>query len=370
MAEDQSPADKPYEPTPRKLDEARRKGQIVRSADLTAAIALAGFLLSAALLAPWAMDRLGLLLAVSLGQADRIAPQLLAPGGLALAGGLMAPPMLVLLAITGLPAALVLAGLAAQRAILFTPANLAPKLSRISPLANAGQKFGAQGLFQFAKSSVKLALLATLLGLFLGLRADLILVSLHADPGQVLAALGRLGLEFLAVTVVLAVVLGGVDWLWEWMRHRRQNRMTRQELMDETKSSEGDPQMKQQRRARAQAIAMNQMLADVPKADVVVVNPTHFAVALRWDRGAGGVPVCVAKGVDEIAHRIREIAAEAGVPVFSDPPTARSLHAMVEIGAPIRPDHFRAVAAAIRFADLMRSKARGSVPTSARRGRS
>ena len=161
---------------------------------------------------------------------------------------------------------------------------------------------------------------------------------------------------------VLAAAVGAVDWLWEWGQHRRQNRMSRQELMDETKSSEGDPHIKQQRRARAQAIAMNQMLADVPKADVIVVNPTHYAVALRWDRAGGGVPICVAKGVDEIAHRIRAVAAEAGVPVFSDPPTARSLHAMIEIGAPIHPDHFRAVAAAIRFADLIRAKARKARP--------
>jgi flagellar biosynthetic protein FlhB len=183
-------------------------------------------------------------------------------------------------------------------------------------------------------------------------------VGIAADPGQILLTLGRLSFEFLAVVTVLAVAVGAVDWIWEWGQHQQQNRMTRQELMDEAKSSEGDPQMKQQRRARAQAIAMNQMLADVPKADVIVVNPTHYAVALRWDRAGGGVPVCVAKGVDEIARRIREVAAEAGVPIFSDPPTARNLHAMVEIGAPIRPDHFRAVAAAIRFADLIRAKAR------------
>jgi flagellar biosynthetic protein FlhB len=256
------------------------------------------------------------------------------------------------------PAALVLSVLLAQRGLLFTPSNLAPRLSRISPIANAGQKFGRHGLFQFAKSAGKLTLVAGLLAIYLLARADAILMTLYADPGQILVAMGRLGFEFLTVVTVLAVAVGVVDWIWERGQHQRQHRMTRQELMDEAKASEGDPHMKQQRRSRAQAIAMNHMLSDVPKADVVVVNPTHYAVALRWDRAGGGVPVCVAKGVDEIAHRIRDAAAEAGVPVFSDPPTARSLHAMVEIGAPIRPDHFRAVAAAIRFADLMRAKAR------------
>ena len=103
---------------------------------------------------------------------------------------------------------------------------------------------------------------------------------------------------------------------------------------------------------------MNKMLADVPTADVVIVNPTHFAVALKWDRSAGSAPVCVAKGVDEIAARIRELASEHAVPLHSDPATARALHASVEIGSEIAPDHYRAVAAAIRFAENIRQKAK------------
>lgn len=358
MSEDQAPSDKPYDPTPHKLEEARRKGQIVRSADLNTAITYAGFLISAALATTWAVDHLGRLMQVLLGQADRLAPDLLSPGGLPLAGGLMLPAIMTTGVASLAPAVLLLSVLLAQRGLLFTTSNLAPRLSRISPLANAGQKFGPHGLFQFAKAVVKLTLVSGLLAIYLLARAEAILMTLYADPGQVLVALGRLGFEFLTVVTVLAVAVGAVDWLWEWRQHRNQNRMTRQELMDEAKASEGDPHMKQQRRSRAQEIAMNQMLSDVPKADVVVVNPTHYAVALRWDRAGGGVPICVAKGVDELARRIREVATEAGVPVFSDPPTARSLHAMVDIGTPIRPDHFRAVAAAIRFADLIRAKAR------------
>lgn len=358
MTDDQPPSDKPHEPTPRRLEEARRKGEIVRSADLNTAVSYAGFLLAAALVTPWATSELGRLMQVLLGQADSLAAQVLAPGGVSLAGGFIGPPVLVTAAAVLVPGALLIVALVAQRGILVSPSRIAPKLSRIAPLANAKQKFGAQGLFQFAKSAVKLMLVTVLLTLYLMARAERILASLYADPGQVLATLGRLSFEFLAVVTVMSAAIGAVDWLWEWVQHRQKNRMTRQEVMDETKSSEGDPQMKQQRRARAQAIAMNQMLGDVPGADVVVVNPTHYAVALRWDRGEKGVPVCVAKGVDEVARRIREVAAEAGVPVFSDPATARSLFATVEIGAPILPDQFRAVAAAIRFADLMRQKAR------------
>lgn len=103
---------------------------------------------------------------------------------------------------------------------------------------------------------------------------------------------------------------------------------------------------------------MNRMLADVPKADVVVVNPTHYAVALQWNRRAGRAPVCLAKGTDEIAARIREAAAAAGVPIHSDPPTARALHAVIDIGREIRPEHYAPVAAAIRYAERMRKRAR------------
>lgn len=116
--------------------------------------------------------------------------------------------------------------------------------------------------------------------------------------------------------------------------------------------------MKQQRRQKGVEIAMNQMLAAVPDADVIVVNPTHYAVALKWDRSVGGAPECIAKGVDEIAARIRERAQENAIPIHSDPPTARALFSSVEIGEQIPRDHYEAVAAAIRFADRIKKMAR------------
>lgn len=134
--------------------------------------------------------------------------------------------------------------------------------------------------------------------------------------------------------------------------------MSRLELIEEFKEAEGDPHMKGQRRRRAEAIATNRMLAEVPRADVVIVNPTHYAVALRWDRGSRRAPVCVAKGIDDVARRIREVAATAGVPIRSDPPTARAIHASIDIGQEILPDHYAHVAAAIRFAERMRRHAR------------
>ena len=244
-----------------------------------------------------------------------------------------------------------------QRAFLFTPSKLALKWDRISPLSGAKNKFGAQGLFEFVKSAVKLVIYVVALGVFMVNQADAIVGSLALAPGQVGIVLGRMLVSLLALVFLIALVIGAVDYLWQRGPHLRKNRMSRKEMMDELKQSEGDPLMKQQRRQRGQEIAMNRMLADVPKADVVIVNPTHFAVALQWDK-TRAAPLCLAKGVDETAARIRELAQEYAVPLHSDPPTARALYAEVNIGEEIRPEHYRAVAAAIRFAENIRNKAR------------
>lgn len=353
-----TPGDKPFDATPRKLEQAREQGEIVRSADLNTAVVYGGFLLFGALLAPWLFDTLGRLTEVSLDHASDLAALMTAPGGAGVAFGVTWPAVLPGLALLVAPALLLVLALVAQRGIVFSPDKLAPKLSRISPIENAKQKFGAEGLFQFAKSAVKLVLVSVILALYLWARADPVLNAIHLTPGQIIGSLTRLTLEFVAVFFALSLVIGVVDWAWEWRRLLFRNRMSYQELRDETKASEGDPYLKQERRQRGQLIATNRMMTDVPRADVVVVNPTHYAVALAWQRGRGQVPVCVAKGTDAVAARIREVAAENGVPVFSDPPTARALFAALEVGDPITPDLFRAVAAAIRFADAIRARAK------------
>ena len=221
-------------------------------------------------------------------------------------------------------------------------------------------KFGRGGLFEFAKSTVKLCIYSIVLGVFLYSKLPEILSTLYLTPALIGVSLARLTLSFLLIVLAISLAIGAVDFMWQKAEHTRKNRMSRKEITDEAKQQEGDPHMKQKRRQRAQEIALNQMLADVPDADVIIVNPTHFAVALKWSRMPGAAPECVAKGVDEIAVRIREIAAESGVPIHSDPPTARAIFATVEIGRQIEPDHYKAVAAAIRFAEMIRKKARSN----------
>lgn len=355
--EDDENTDKEHDPSPQKLIEARKKGDIPRSQDLLMAAAIAGLLLALFTMGGWAVQQAGTTGMVLLDQADRLS-RLMTTGATGPIGGLLiafaGPPLLLLL----VPPTVVLVVVIAMRSFLVTPEHLMPKLSRISPIATAKHKFGPEGLMEFAKSTAKLCIVSIILYVFLTSRLEDILATVYLSPALSTMVLSRLTLEFLFILLLVAVALGGVDYLWQVRLHHNRNRMSRKELMDEFKESEGDPYLKSARRQRAQDVATNRMLSDVATADVVVVNPTHYAVALRWDRAKGGAPVCVAKGVDEIAAVIRARAAEHGIPLHSDPPTARAIFATVELGREVRIEHYRAVAAAIRFADAMRKKAR------------
>ena len=349
--------DKQFEPSQKKLDDARKKGEFPKSTDLTTAAAYAGLVIAVISMGPASLIGVGNILETLLDQADEFAALTVSAAPQPVLGGLFAAIALKMAPWFALPAAFALLSIAAQQAFVIAPSRIAPKLSRISPISGAKNKFGRQGLFEFFKSFVKLMLYGAVLGFYLLSQSDQMVGAMSLSPGMVTVVLGRMIITLMLIVVCIATTLGIVDLMWQRAEHMRKHRMSRKELMDEMKESDGDPAMKQQRRQKAVELALNQMLSDVPDASVVIVNPTHYAVALKWGGGAGTAPVCVAKGVDEIAARIREAAAEHGVPVHSDPPTARALHATVEIGQEIAPDQYQAVAAAIRFAQAMRLKA-------------
>jgi flagellar biosynthesis protein FlhB len=354
--------EKVFDPTPQRLAEARRKGDIPRSADVTAAATYLALLAVVATVGAFALQHAASVLMIFVAQPDRLSGMILGPGGPRLSGAIMIEALSALAPIFLVPIGAVLVSLFAQQAVTFSGDKLQPKLSRLSVPANARRKFGAAGLVEFAKATVKLGAVATALFLYLARDLDRMIGAATAE-GRVLGAMMMQSLfVLLTLTALIAVAIAGVDLVWQRFDHARRLRMSFQDLREEARQSEGDPHMKAQRRSRAQAIATNRMLLDVPKADVVIVNPTHFAVALKWSRARGSAPVCVAKGEGEVALRIREIAGAVGVPVHSDPPTARALHAAVEIGREIAPEHYRAVAAAIRFADRVRRAARERGP--------
>jgi len=357
-AEDE--ADKTHEPTQHKLDEARKKGELARSADLNTAGSYGGFLLAALAAGATSITDTSSILMPFLDRPERFAEMLFTAdgggGGAALGGALWTVTTALAIWFV-LPGAVALLSVLAQRSLVFAPTRLEPKFSRIDPVENARNKYGLSGIFEFAKSAVKLLLYGVLLGVYLTWRLPEMAGSLHGEPRIIGALMAQMTLEFLLVVLLISLAIGAVDYLWQHYDHRRKQMMSHKEVRDEHKQHEGDPHMKQQRRQKAMQIAGSNMTADVPQADVVIVNPTHYAVALHWNRAPGSAPVCVAKGVDHMAHAIRDLAFEHGVPVHSDPPTARALHAGTEIGEEIDPAHYRAVAAAIRFAEAMRRKA-------------
>lgn len=354
-------SDKSFEPTPEKLRKAREKGDVAKSQDLSVAASYAGLVIALFAIGADSFSSLGSSLMTLLDQPDRIASQVFGGSGMPVAGGLMKSAGVAVLPVFVVPFAIVLLSLIAQRAIVVAPTKLEPKLSRISLISNAKNKFGRSGMFEFAKSFAKLLIYSICLGLYMTLRLPDMIASSGTNPFAVVMLLAKLGMEFLVIALLIAGAIGVIDAAFQHAEYRRKNMMSRKEIMDEMKNSEGDPHFKGKRRQRGQEIALSQMMGVVPDADVVIVNPTHYAVALQWDRTPGSAPVCVAKGVDEVAAQIRRIANENAVPIHSDPPTARALHAAVDIGEQIHEEHFAPVAAAIRFAENMRQRAKGKV---------
>lgn len=358
MSDGEGSGEKVFDPTPSKLAEARRKGDVPRSVDVNAAASYLALLAVILTVGAWSIDRSAAVLMTFIDQPDRLTGVVLGPGGAGVSGRIVADALWALAPVFLVPFAAVLVSLFAQQAVAFSAEKLQPKLSRLSLVSNAKQKFGPSGLVEFAKAVAKLAAISVAVFYVLAGDLDEMIGAATADPRVVGALLMDELVTLLIITCLIAVTIGGLDLVWQRFDHARKLRMSFQDIREEIKQSDGDPHVKAQRRARGEAIAMNRMLLDVPKADVVIVNPTHYAVALKWSRAKGAAPVCVAKGEDEVALRIREIAATARIPIHSDPPTARALHATATIGREIAPEHYRAVAAAIRFADRMRRAAR------------
>ncbi len=354
-------SDKTFDATPQKLLEARKKGEIAKSTDLLTASAYLGLLVAILTAGANGLAQVGTALMVMIDQSSELAPLFLEGSAASPTEGLIRTIGWGLAPLFALPALAVILALVAQRGLVFAPSKLEPKLNRISMIANAKNKFGRSGLFEFAKSFAKLLIFSACLALFIRGWLPQMIGVLQTNPQIAIQLLTKVCTSFLMVVVIVSGLIGGIDAIWQHFDHLRKNRMSRKEITDENKASEGDPHLKQERRQRAMAASQNRMMKDVPTADVIIVNPTHYAVALKWSRLPGEAPVCVAKGMDEIAATIRRLAGEANVPIHSDPPTARALFSAVEIGQQIRHEDFAPVAAAIRFAEEMRQRAKGAL---------
>ncbi|MDI3468282.1 MAG: Flagellar biosynthesis protein FlhB [Pseudolabrys sp.] len=351
MAEDQDNSQRTEDPTQKRLDEALKRGDVVKSTEVTTWFIIAGGTLVLVSFSGGVGNALTATLRGLVANSYQIDVQgralmwLAQKIGLELIGTLAIPFILLALA--------ALAGNLIQHRLVWTTEVLAPKLSRISPLAGAKRQFSKQSIANLAKGLVKIIVLGAVMAALLWPERDRLESITWSDPEAILALTRTMALKILGATVALLAVVAAVDYLFQYRQWYERQKMTIRELKDEFKESEGDPAVKGKMKKIRATRMRKRMMAAVPKATVVITNPTHFAVALQYERGMDA-PLCVAKGVDAIAFKIREIAEEHRVPVVENPPLARALHATVEIDQPIAAEHYKAVAEVISYVMRLR----------------
>jgi len=351
LAEDTDPESKTEEATPHQLAAARKKGDVAKSADVAPALSLLGA--SAVIILG------GGYFATAMGEA--LIPFIAAPhrmlGGLQAGGGIeigthavwaMAPFLGTVMLAT------ILGGVGGNvlqtGGLIFSAEKMKPKWEKISPLKGFKRIFGPDGLMQFAQTLIKLIAVCAVCWMVLKphMREFETMAAMH--PAIILPLARDLMIALMASTLVFLLLTAGGDFIWQRMRFAKRQRMSKEELKEEFKQSEGDPHIKAKLKQIRMQRSRQRMMANVPKATVIVTNPTHYSVALRYEPDQGdAAPICLAKGVDAVALRIREVAREHAVPIVENVPLARALYAAVDIDETIPREHFEAAAKVIGF---------------------
>ena len=344
--------DRTEAPTPKRVERARSEGQVPLSRDAVGLATLlcatvAGMLALPAMGAEWLRAVRVSLSAGAAGTADALGAQSLA---VLRVGALTATPVLLAVAVAAVAATM------AQTGGLVHGKALAPSLSRINPLSGLKRLFGLKGAAEVARGLAKMAVVGA--AVWHALDLDALQAALHRPAGGLLQDFGAALLRLLLHAAAALAVLAAADVFWVRWQHMRQLRMSREDMRQEMRESEGDPHVKARQRQLRQGKARRRMLAAVPKAAVVVTNPTHYAVALAYEQGQSAPPRIVAKGVDAMAARIREAAAEHGVPIVPSPPLARALWRL-EVDTEIPAEHWQAVAEIIAFVLRLRRPRQG-----------
>jgi flagellar biosynthesis protein FlhB len=338
---------KTHEPTEKKLEDARRKGEVASSPEVKHALMLAAGVAVAGWLGSAAIARFGTLFQKLWGRADDF---VLSPdGGQALAARLMgeaAAAMAPLMALL-VGSALLIPFLQGRPSFAWN--RIGPKWSKLSPAKGLGRLFGPRALVEFGKTLLKFLVVTSVAVAVVWPKAAGLDRLVGAGPEAIGRAAGALVFAMFQAVAILVAALALFDFVYQRRAFLKRMRMSLQEVKDEHKQNDGDPQVKARRRGIAVQRARKRMMAAVPEASVVVTNPTHYAVALKYDHGAMAAPVVVAKGVDAVALKIRKVAGAAGVPVVESPPLARALYAGAELDRPIPIEHYAAVAEIIGY---------------------
>ncbi|MFO7171543.1 MAG: flagellar biosynthesis protein FlhB [Bacillota bacterium] len=348
-------AREPTEPaTPRRLEKAREQGQVFRSPEVVAVATLLAAYLALVATGAWTWDRLSRFAVRWWGDLSRME---LTPGNLpGLAWQVVATALLAAAPVAGLVLAAGLLANYLQVGFLFTLRPLAPDLRRIDPIQGLRRILSRRALAELVKSLAKVAVVGWVAYRTVAGALPKLPLLLGSSPGGVLAETARLVGLLLGRVALTMAVLAFLDYLYQRWEYFQSLRMTREEIKEELRETEGSPEIRQAIRRRQRELARRRMMAEVPKADVVVTNPTHYAVALRYVPGEMEAPVVVAKGRGFVALRIREVAAAADVPVVENPELARGLYFSVEIGDPVPPELYRAVAEVLAFVYRLKGK--------------
>lgn len=351
MAEEPDLEDKTEDPSQKRLDDAFEKGNVVKSQEVNTWFIIAGATLvlmtfSGGMGKELTATMRGLIANSAIITMDGPSlPRLFEKVGVELLAALAVPFLILMLA--------ALAGNIVQHRFIWSSEALAPKFSKISPLAGMKRLFSKQSLANFVKGLVKLGIIGTVMVVLLWPDRDRMEGLVTMDPAALLPFTSALSLKVLGAVVALLAIVAAADFLFQYRTWYGKLKMSLQELKEEYKQTQGDPFIKGKLKQIRQMRMKQRMSAAVPKASVIITNPTHYAVALQYERGMDA-PVCVAKGVDAMALQIRKIATEHNVPIVENVPLARALHASVEVDETIPPEHYKAVAEVIGYVMKLR----------------
>lgn len=348
MADDTSDQEKTEAASPRRLEKAREEGQIARSRELTTFLLLAGGITGLWTMGGIFYARLGLVVERSFmferSQAFETGPMLEQAGGLAQSALMALLPLFLLMMLLALCAPLLLGGW------LLSAKSLQPQFSKLNPMKGLGRIFSSQALAELGKVLAKALLVGSVITFFLRAKIGEFLALMNQPIQQALVNALTLAATACAIMVACLMLVILIDVPYQLWTHAKKLRMSKEELVREHKESDGDPQMKSRIRSLQQSMARKRMMSKVATADVIVTNPTHYAVALSYEYNRMGAPRVVAKGADEVAARIRALGREHGVPLLEAPPLARALYRHVDLDREIPADLYTAVAEVLAWA--------------------
>jgi len=354
MADNPEEHEKTEEPTQKKLEEAHKKGDVAKSQEVNSWFLMVGAILVLMVFSKDMAASIAGMLKVILAQAHE-----LPVGGEGLRANLWNLYMAVLGALAIPFILFMVAGLAGnlvQHRPLFSWDPVQPKLSKVSPLAGFKRLFSMTSLVNFAKSMAKLVIVSTVILVIVWPNRDQLDAIVVLDPSALMGVTHAMAVKVMIGVVAILSIVAALDYAWQKHKWWEKQRMTVKELRDEYKQLEGDPQVRAKLRQVRIERGRKRMMQNVPRAAVVITNPTHYAVALEYEPGMSA-PVCVAKGVDNVALKIRELADEHDIPIVENPPLARTLHASIEIEDEVPAEHYKAVAEVIGYVMRLRTKA-------------